>query len=249
MMDLTAYEKERLKNIERNKTLLANLGINKKLTENFDSLSTPKNKTKPLKRNKSDDILTTKRASSRLAQIDRPSYNYDEIQKQQTHLAKIMAKEEQKAKRELRRRQSEAWIRPIGRYKREERSLSEDETTSEDDNDDERDNSNVRRSSSRLKKKVTLKSSNIVSNFSQKRIDYSIFEKNLNISGLRNISGLQHYGDTKFDIFSINESKYTEPVVMFTGITTSYLYHSVNNFATLLILLDCAQARRHCRRE
>jgi hypothetical protein len=226
----TEYEKERQKNIERNKSLLASLGINSKLTASFNGQKTPNNR--PKRKAKSEDIVTIKRESRRLAAKDRPSYNYDELQKQQQKMAKIIAKEEQKVKKDQKRRQSDLytnmWKSPSRRWNKEE-SASEGETSSDEDGEDDWETS--KRKSSRLKKK--------------KRIDYSIFEKNLNIS----FKTQQQTSDTVQDIFSVKASEYPEPVVMFTGIPASHLYYSVCISQKFLTCLDRKQIGRHYRRK
>jgi hypothetical protein len=149
----TEYEKERLKNIERNKALLSGLGIDKGLIQNQPK--TPNNRA-PKRKAKSEDLHTIKRESRRLAQKDRPSYNYDEIHRQQKEISRIIAKEEQKTKKELKRKKSEVytnmWRTPSKRWSRNSEQEASDGETSSDD--DDTDSPSKRRKSMRLNHKV-----------------------------------------------------------------------------------------------
>ncbi|KAG2386653.1 hypothetical protein C9374_002397 [Naegleria lovaniensis] len=160
--DANSYEEERKRNIERNKMLLANLGLEKGLLPKSESAT----QSSSSKKRKSVDSTTETRRSTRLSNKPKQTYNYSKIEKEQQRLRK----EQERIMREEKLRQKEE-------EKKRKKYYSRRNNDSDDDSDDSNfvtTNSfdgNGQRRSGRLRNKDKIDYANIEKKYSEVDLD------------------------------------------------------------------------------
>lgn len=158
-----SYEEERKRNTERNKMLLANLGLEKGLLPKSESETTQNFSS--TKKRKSLEVTETRR-SSRLSTKPKQTYNYSKIEKEQQRLRK----EQERLIREEKLRQKEEEKKRKKYYSR----------RNKDDSDDDSDSNfvttsfyggNGQRRSGRLKNKEKIDYANLEKKYAEVDID------------------------------------------------------------------------------
>lgn len=156
----SAYERERLAKIERNKSRLAALGLhNVKIGEN-DSQQTPTTSSaKKEKKQQQTPSSTERRVSSRLKLKQPATYNYNELVKKQTKMEEEFGGGNSTSSQKKRKKKVKESPRPVMVRRRgySERLANSPSVLTIDDDDEEDDGERTstpgRRTSERLKKK------------------------------------------------------------------------------------------------